>query len=106
MHIKPSLLWTIVATIALFFMLNHWMSCEIKIPAPAKPAVQQTPPAEEKTVFEQPPQTEPFPGVPIDEKIVQPEVAPVKKTFPSRQEDDGTHEPIYEAPGNSTVLVQ
>ena len=51
MHIKPSLLWTIVATIALFFMLNHWMSCEIKIPAPAKPAVQQTPPAEEKTVF-------------------------------------------------------
>lgn len=100
---KPPFLWIFIAGMILLFITNHWMSKEIGRSAVAK---QPAPIAEETTeIAEAPVLRVPEPVVfdPVKKKRVQ-KKKPTKDA--SVEEAFGPSEPIYEPPGNSTILVQ
>ena len=79
------------------------MSCEIsEAPKPKQTVeVQVT-----TTIPENQAQILTFPGVPIDEKIVEPPIKSAKKPKTVEQENQGPSEPIYEPPANDVILAQ
>ena len=101
-NIKPSMLWTIVGVVIVFFMLNHWMSGEISKPTSAQKAVES--PADESPKAQT--QTLTIPQLPEPETVAAqiPQAPTPKKT--QQEEDFGPSEPIYEPPDNSVILVQ
>lgn len=106
-NMKPSVMWIAIGVLVLFFMVNHWMSCEITMPDPAEqPVVNTAPVKTEPVVVEQPKSVLPLPGVPIDGEKIQTPDQNAKKAVPPPQEDDGTHEPIYEPPSGNPVMAQ
>lgn len=101
---KPSAVWIIAGVLIIFYLINHWMSCEINQTTPAPP--KQTVEAPVNIVPENKKQPLPFPGVPIDEKFVEPPVKAVKKPKAAPQDNQGPTEPIYEPPSNNVIMVQ
>ena len=100
---KPSAVWIIAGVLILFYLVNHWMSCEISEAPKPKQTVEipVTTPVPENQA-----QTLTFPGVPIDEKIVEPPIKAVKAPKAVEQENQGPSEPIYEPPANDVILAQ
>jgi hypothetical protein len=101
---KPSAVWIIAGVLILFFLANHWMSCEISQTTTAPP--KQIVEAPLNIVPENKEQPLTIPGVPIDEKIVEPPVNTAKAPKAVEQENQGPSEPIYEAQNSDVILAQ
>lgn len=100
--VKPSAVWIIVGVLIMFYLINHWMSREISPTTPPKQTVEV--PLSDVVPEIQEPALLTIPGVPIDDKIVEPPIKALPKAV--KQETQGPSEPIYEPPGNSVILVQ
>jgi|CXWL01.1.fsa_nt_gi hypothetical protein len=98
---KPSAVWIIAGVLILFYLINHWMSCELSQPKPPKQTVE----APFIDVSEKQTPTLTIPGVPIDERIVKPEIK-TPQAPKAVEKAQGPSEPVYEPPSNDVIMVQ